>query len=362
MRRAHFNFIVTGSFYVAAFTPSVCLAGDGKDETYRERLEYNAATGQWVELPAPIAGTEDGDLAIARAMLAKGDFKKARKAFGEWFKMYPESAHRPEALFYAAETEVSAIDEASRAGDLIRAYEYLQELLQGWPGSELADRALRKELIIAEMILFKGRKQKVWKGTLWLSATEEALQMLDRIIDDLAKNTPIAEQALRLKADYHYQTGEFEEAEIAYSRLVREYPRGRYQKIAMLRSGESALGRFPGVQFDEADLLEAEVYLQDFQQRYPQDAEPYAVPQKLGRIKETRAEKDFTVGRYYERVKQYKAAAFYYRQVEKNYSATTWAVEARNRLMALGEIAPPPLEPLEPTTQPAESVSQAQSD
>jgi outer membrane protein assembly factor BamD (BamD/ComL family) len=324
---------------VVLLCTSICRA-DGKDETYRERLEYNPATGQWVELPPPIPGTEEGDLAIARERLAKGEYKKAREAFANWFKMYPDSVHRPEALFYAAETEVSAVDEAPHAGDLMQAYKYLQELIQGWPGSELSERALRKELIIAEMILFKGRKQKIWKGTLWLSATEEALQMLDRIIDDLAKGKPIAEQALRLKADYHFQAGEFEEAEIAYSRLNKEFPRGRYQKIAILRSGESALGRFPGVNFDEADLLEAEVYFQDFQTRYPQDSEPYAVPQKLGRIKESRAEKDYVVGQYYERVKQYKAAAFYYRQVDKNYPATTWATQARNRLIALGEIQP----------------------
>lgn len=323
------------------------------DETYRERLEFNPATGEWVALPPPIPGTEDGDLAIARSFLAKADFKKARKAFAEWFKLYPESIHRPEALFYAAETEVSADDAKTRGGDLIKAYEWLQELLQGWPGTELSERALRKELIIAEMILFKGRKQKVWKGTIWLSATDEALMMLDRIIDDLARETPMAEQALRLKADYHYQIGEFEEAEIAYSRLQRDFPRGRYHKIALLRSGESALGRFPGVQFDEADLLEAEVYFQDFAQRFPEDSEPSAVPQKLARIKESRAEKDFTIGKYYERVKQYNSAIFYYRQVDTNFPATTWATLARSRLIELGAMEPPGT----PTTMDADSAA-----
>jgi hypothetical protein len=147
----------------------------------------------------------------------------------------------------------------------------LEEVLDGWPGTDIADRALRKELIIAEMVLFKGRKQKVWK-VLWLSAEEETLTILDRIIDERARETPIAEQALRLKADYHYINGNFEEAETAYARLMREFPRGRYQKFAMLRAGESALARFPGVEFDDADLLEAEVYLKDFAQKYPKDA------------------------------------------------------------------------------------------
>ncbi|HUN79972.1 MAG TPA: outer membrane protein assembly factor BamD [Phycisphaerae bacterium] len=361
MTRATFALCLFAALAPLSLANSICRAAGkdkDKDEVYRERLEYDPATGQWIELAAPIPGTDGGDLAIARAYLAKAEYKKAREAFALWFKVWPDSPHRPEALFYAAETEVSAVDEDPRGGDLFKAYDWLQELLQGWPGSELADRALRKELIIAEMILFKNRKHKVWKGTLWLSATDEALTMLDKIIDDLARGTPIAEQALRLKADYHYQAGEFEEAEIAYSRLNKDFPRGRYQKIALLRSGESALGRFPGVNFDEADLLEAEVYFKDFSTRYPQDSEPYAVPQKLGRITESRAEKDYTVARYYERVKQYKAAAFYYRQVDKRYPSTTWAIQARERLIALGEMAPP-MPAAEPTSEP---VTQGEGD
>ncbi len=314
-------------------------AGDDKP-VYHERLEYDAAKDRWIEIAPPVPGTEDGDLALARSLSAQCEYKKARKAFAAWFKTYPESTHRPEALFYAAETEVSAEDAKPKDGDLMKAYQWLEEVLDGWPGTDFADRSLRKELIIAEMILFKGHKQKVWK-MFWLSANEEALTMLDRIIDTRARETPIAEQALRLKADYHYINGNFQEAETAYARLMREFPRGRYQKFAMLRAGESALARFPGVEFDDADLLEAEVYLKDFTQKYPQDAGDRQVPQTLARISDQRAEKDYRTARYYERVKQIDAAAYYYRLVEKDWSATTWATEARTRLIALGAMEPP---------------------
>jgi len=324
------------------------------DQTYHERLEYDAKTGDWVEIPPPVPGTEGGDLALARSFLARGEYKQARKAFKEWFKLYTESELWPEALFYAAETEILAVEQRPKGGHLIKAYEWLQELLEGWPGTNLADRAIRKEMIIAELLLFKDRKQKVWGGLLWLSGKDEALQMLDRIADEWAPGTVTAEQALRLKADYHYLNGEFDEAEMAYARITRDFPRGRYHKIAMLRSGESALARFPGVDFDDADLLEAEVYLSDFQQRYPQAAADERIPQILSNVRERRAEKDFRVGRYYERTRKVDAAAFYYRLVAANWPATTWAAEAHNRLVALGAIqeehAPVPDET--PTNQP----------
>lgn len=324
-----------------AFSPAITLAQAG-DQAYYERLEFDPETGEWRELAPPIPGTDGGDLALARSLLARGEFKEARKAFEKWFKTWPDSDLRAEALFYAAETEVSYEDADRKSGDLIKAYEWLEELLEAWPGTELADRAMRKELIIAEMLLFKDRKVRKLKGMLWLSGEDEAIDMLNRLTDYWAPNTPLAEQALRVKADYHFINGEYEEAELAYARLMREYERGKHRKVAMLRAGQSALARFPGVEFDDADLLEAEVYFNDFRRNYPQEAAEYQVPQTLDRITESLAQKEYTVGRFYERIRKVDAAAFYYRYVVATFPGTTWAGQAEGRLVALGarDVAP----------------------
>ena len=210
----------------------------------------------------------------------------------------------------------------------------------GFDGAKMREIASRAGVTLGLLQYYFGGKQKLWRGMLWLSATEEALDILNRIIDLWAPGKPIAEQALRRKADYHYINGEFEEAEMAFSRLMRDFPRGKYHKIAMLRSGQSALARFPGVRFDEADLLEAEVYLNDFHDRYPQEAAEYRVPQMLSRITESRAQKEYTIGQYYERTRAIDAAVYYYRWIVSQYPATTWAAEAQNRLVALGAVEP----------------------
>ncbi|MBK8268168.1 MAG: outer membrane protein assembly factor BamD [Planctomycetes bacterium] len=289
--------LFTVLIFIAPMAPAVAHA-QAADETYFERLEFDPNSGEWKAIAPPIPGTAAGDLALARSLLARGEFEAARKAFENWFKVYTDSGLRSEALFYAAETEVSSEDAKRKSGTLIKAYEWLEELLEAWPGTELADRAMRKELIIAEMLLFKDRKVKKWKGMIWLNGEEEAIEMLNRLTDYWAPNSPLAEQALRVKADYHFINGEYEEAELAYSRLMREYPRGKYHKVAMLRSGQSALARFPGVEFDDADLLEAEVYFQDFQRAYPEQAAEYQIPQTLDRITESLAHKEYTIARF----------------------------------------------------------------
>ena len=121
--------------------PSTTL---GQDETsYGERLEYDVSTGTWIEIPPPVPGTDAGDLALARSQLAKNEYDDARDGFDDWFDDYPESNLRREALFYAAETEIAAEDADPKSGDLIQAHEWLEEVIEAWPGSDIAERALR---------------------------------------------------------------------------------------------------------------------------------------------------------------------------------------------------------------------------
>jgi len=326
-------------------------AKEGSKESYPERLTYDPKTGEWLELAPPEPGTEDGDLELARATLARAesrlDFLRARKLLKQWLKTYYDSSRYAEALFHYADAEF-------QLGNLMTAYETYERLLDEQKGSELAQRALRNEIVIAEVFL-SGRWRKVWGGVIRLPAYEEALDILERIATNRAPGTPLAEQAIKIKADHHYAKGEFTEAEQEYARLAREFPRSRYTRLALLRSAQAAYASFPGVKFDDSALVEAEERFEQFRKRYPEAADEENVPLLLEQIRNSRAQKEFTVGRYYERTKHPRAAAFYYRSVIKYWPDTTWAMLAQARLERLGaeverpsDVEETPLQPLPP--------------
>lgn len=313
---------------------ALALAPLQEEKSHAERLEFDPQTNQWKAVAPPIPGTEEGDLALARAMLAREEFDEARSALKAWRKAHPESPRHAEALFYSADAEVAAI-QAGKSGDLMTAYKWYEEILDNHAGTPWADRALRRELIVAEMFLFKGVKQWVWGGILRLPATDEALDMLNRLIDQRAPGSPLAEQALRLKAEYHYNAGEFIEAEADYARLARDFPRGRYERLALLRSADAAFAGFAGIDYDDRPLLEADERYRRYAAQYSESAAAEGVAQRLERIRENRAEKEFRIGRFYERTKRPKAAAHYYRFVLANWADTTAARDARDRLELL---------------------------
>jgi outer membrane protein assembly factor BamD (BamD/ComL family) len=342
-------------------TAVAALAADPSDsEAGRSQLIFDPKTQEWIEAPSPEAGTDAGELEQAKRLLAERKYSSARKALRRWFKTYPDSPLRPEALFYAADTEVYAANDR-KVNDLWQAHEWYQEIMNGWAGTEWAERSMRRELIVAELFLFKGGKRKVFKGLLRVSARDEALQILDQLIDERAPGTPLAEQALLMRANYHFQRGEFEDAERDYARLMRDFPRGRSARLAAQRSADAALASFAGIEFDDAPLLEAEERYRQFAEKYPAAAEEAGVPATLSRIRDSRAEKEYSIAEYYQRAKRPSAASFYYRSVMVNWPDTIWAEKSRGRIEGLPSPAhdlPVPAQPESaaveepPTTQP----------
>jgi len=213
------------------------------------------------------------------------------------------------------------------------AYVTLQEFLGEFAGMGLTSEALRLEIVIAETYL-AGVKRKVW-GLRWLSGEDTAFCILDEISADYPKSL-LAEHAIKAKADYLFAKGEHALSELEYSRLLKDYPQSRHYQFCLRRSAEAALAGFEGVEYDEAALIEAEERYRDYRHFYPEAADREGVGLVLDGIREKRAEKDFSVGRYYERTDHLRSAIFQYQLVRERWPETLAATKATSRLELLG--------------------------
>jgi outer membrane protein assembly factor BamD (BamD/ComL family) len=310
-------------------------------------LEYDPRTGQWTESEPPVPDTPLGDLQLARQAFARGKYGPAYRRIKKWLKTYgPEDPLYPDALLFRAEVEIAR-------RDYYKAHKHLQEFRSEFGVTELADRAAEFEFVIAEVFL-SGVRRKVW-GLRILSGTDTALDILDELSASYQDST-LAEQAIKTKADFYFSQGDFSLAELEYSRLVQEYPRGRYVRYAQRRSADAALASFGGIEFDDAALIEAEERFSLYLAQYPGLAEQEGIGQILQQIRSQRAAKEYSIGRYYEKTKHLKAAIFYYRSTSRNWADTIAAAQARDRLARLGAAEEAEL-PVEPVPSQAESAS-----
>ncbi|UCC30127.1 MAG: outer membrane protein assembly factor BamD [Phycisphaerales bacterium] len=290
-------------------------------------LTYDADRKEWVEHPPPAPGTAEGDLHAIRAQIKQGEYRPAFSAITEFTESYGESNPLwPEARLASAEVLIGR-------REYHKAHIVLQESLARFGGTTLTSEVLRLEFIIAEAYL-SGVKRKVW-GVRLLSGEDVAF----RILDEISANYPesrLAELAIKTKADHLFKNGEHALAELEYGRLLRDYPQSRYHQFALRRSADATMASFAGVDYDEAALVEAQERYREYLLRYPQDRDRDDVERFLSAIDVARAEKDFSVGEYYERTNHIGSAIFYYQLVRDNWPETSAATKAIARLELLG--------------------------
>ncbi len=338
--------LLLGGFSWAYAQPSL------PPDRYAERLTFDKETETWSRTPPPVPGSEDGDLDIARQWMARQVYDKAKDILEEWLDSYDEISPRyPEAVYLEAVCELEE-------GDYYDAHKGFQLVLNDYPGSAYAERALSGDFRVAEQYL-AGKRRKAWKGFLWIQDRDAGLEIMDDIIANYS-DTPFALLAHKAKADYYYQRGEFELAEDEYAIFAAEFPRSRYHSYALLQSARAAMASFPGVQFDDAALIEARVRFLQVKTQYPGVAAQSAVPILLEEIDARRAEKALEIGKFYAKTDQPSAARFYYRETIERYPETPAAAEAESRLRDLQaelEVDALAFEEIEvPATAPAETA------
>lgn len=307
----------------------MCAAAIGGEEPVRqERLEFDPSHG-WIEQAPPEPGTPEGDLSLARADFAEDHHRAAYRKVQKWIKTYGrEHELYPPAAILRAEIEIAR-------HDYYKAHKHLQEFLNEFSGTQYAERAVELEFTIAEVFL--GGKRRKFLGVRFLKADDIGISILDELATTYPESN-VAELAMKTKADYYYNTGQFASAELECADLVKEFPRSRYTRNAQRRSAESALAAFPGIEFDDAPLIEAEERYRDYVAMYPGVAEREGVGLILQDIRSKRAAKEYEIGRYYERTGKARAAAFYYRSTMVNWPDTIAATRARERLSRMGAL------------------------
>jgi len=310
--------------------------------------EFIWKDGKWAPAPPPAEGTAAGELALVRRHLQHREHSQAVKAAERLLKRYSADPAREEAMLLAGQAELEA-------ENFWQAYEWFEKQLDEFPGGMFLERALLREMDVAEAFL-AGRKRVVAK-VIRLPAKDEALKILQRVAEHVP-GTELAERALLRIASYKYSQGEYTEAAEAYDNYLQLFPRSERSGQAMLQAARAMYAAFKGSPFDETPLIEAEQRLKAFAERYPAAADKEHTAELLSQVVSARAQKAFRTAEFYDRTGRHKAARFYYKQVAEQYARTPWGRRARQR----AGVPPPPTAdeaaagpPRPPTTAPAET-------
>lgn len=310
------------------------------DTTIPQLSEFKDGRWQVVEGPAtqPVATESDPQIDEIERIIGQGRFKEAKARLINWLKFNRTSPLRDRALYLMSAAQ-------SGLGDRIKAFYYLDELLDQYPESPLFYQALNRQYDIADRYL-NGFKRRVLLFK--IGAEDEAVEMLFRI-QQRSPGSELAEKSLLRTADYYYANSDFDLAADAYASYLRSFPRSPLRSRVALRQAYANLAQFRGLKFDPTPVIDARQQLLRLSSEFPEVAQAENIQSLLDRIDATFAKKLFVTADFYRRTKQPKAAAYVYTYLVAAYPDSPEASRAKTRLLGLPQ---PEIQPAIATTNP----------
>ena len=264
---------------------------------------------------------QDPTLAAAAREVEAGRGGQAFKRLVRWFREQPDRQREDVALWLAANALIDR-------GDRIRAFYYLEQLLDQHPASPLYNLAAQKQYEIADSYLDgKGDRFLVFP----VHHGDEAIEMLFRVQLRLP-GSPLAERAVKRTADYYFDREDYDFAEDAYGVFVDRFPRSPQIATVRLKQAYSNILQYNGPRYDPPPLLDGGTQLRQFAAEFPQLAQEQRIGDILRWIDEQLAEKLAITASFYGRTSEPGARRQLLAQIVEQHPATPQADRARRIL------------------------------
>lgn len=261
----------------------------------------------------------------AQAAERNGNPKGAIKAYKAIVKKYPKDTLAAGACFRMGQLQ-------EQTHQYILAAQSYAVLAERYQKSERFDEAVEALFRIGEMYL-TGQKTKIF-GIPIKSGMSQAVLIFSMII----KTAPYGKYTARAQFDLgraHEKMGSHELAIADYQAVVEKFPNdpiaidAQYQ-IGYIWSRASSSGTY-----DPAAAKNAKTGFEDFLARYPNSEKSAQARENLKRMEHKQTSTAYDIAKFYDKQKQYRAAAIYYNEVIRQQPGSTEGERAKKRISEL---------------------------
>lgn len=300
----------------------------GKGENPKKARELYTQAQDDYQRATAATGSERAEVFIAAA-----------ETFQAAAKRWPDSALEEDGLFMAGEGYFFA-DYYPDAND---AYE---QLLDKYPNSKHLDVVESRRFSIAQFWLGLDEKdpESFWSINFlddarpWRDTFGNAVRVFDRIrIDD--PTGKLADDATLAAGNAYFSSRRFLDADSFYSDLRKTFPSSEHQFRAHLLGVKAKLLSYEGPDYSGDPLDEAEKLIKQIHRQFPREAaeERDYLTRAFAEVRYKKAEREWSMARYYSRRGEYGAARFYYDVLAKEYSQTPFAEQAQESIAAIAD-------------------------
>lgn len=275
---------------------------------------------------------------------AQEKFEQAANQFRIASDRWPDSALEQDALFFEGESNFFA----NRYVQSNRAFE---KLLANYSGSRYLDKAEARRFSIAQYWLQLSRKGGLTKFKIGdpqrpaFNLASESRRIFHRIrLDD--PSGKLADDATMALGNAFFEARMYQDAADTYEDLRITYPGSQHAFHAHLFELKSRMNSYYGKSYDQEPLVKADELLKLIVQQFPQECEGEReyLKTEATTVRNLLAERDYTLGQYYEKKGENLAASMIFKDVAKNYDDTALAEDSKDKLLVLGDKPPEPIQ------------------
>ncbi len=306
-----------GLCILAALLLAVPAAGQQQVEELRGQEFQPVPTRRTQEARQPVP-----ELEAARALLEADQPKAAFQTALDWTLANRTHPSRDQGLLLMSRGLYGH-------GNPVKAFYYLDELMDTYPASPYFYDALQLQYDMAEALL-DGYKLRAL-GLPLVNATGVGEEMMQRV-QQRSPGSPLAERALLRTADFYMREGQYDIASDAYRSYLESYPRSRRVPEVRVRRILANVALYAGPPYDPTPLLDARAQARELLADDPALANAERMPELLTWIDEQMGAKLLNTAEYYERVNKPAAARKVLRDILRVLPETPAAETARRRL------------------------------
>lgn len=297
----------------------------------RADLVWSRETGWRLESGA-LAGLTGADgrkaldlMNAARTSEENGSRRSAIKSYTNVARRYPNSIYAPEALYRSAQLRLAG-------KDYTKAFEDFQQVIGRYPNTKRFNEIIGEQYNIARALLNGARGRMLWGLLPGFVARERALGYFETIIVN-APYSDYAPLSLMNVAIGHQKLGSTEDAIDALDRMINNYPQNLLAPDAYLRMAQVESTLVDGPYYDQAATKESITFFTDFMLLFPGDGNIATAEKGLDQMKTMLAESKMKMADFYfYKRNNFTAARVFYNEAITTYPDSAVAKRAKLRL------------------------------
>ncbi|MBR6389167.1 MAG: tetratricopeptide repeat protein [Opitutales bacterium] len=270
----------------------------------------------------------------AAAAQDDGDFSEAIEYYKIVVRQYPLSIFTPDAYLQLAILY-------KNDGQFEEAHRCLEVIVKNYPSFEKYKEVIAEEYDLANTIQ-KGARPYMWGIIPWFKDFKLGIKIYESVV----KNAPYSDYAPLALMNIALIANEIDKPEVAIDaldRIINTYPESPLTPDAYLEMAKTYRGMSEGADYDQASVVKAMDFYQDFLILFPQNAAIANAEAGFDLMQDIHARSRLVMGDFYYYYRNNnKAASIFYNQTITIAPKSPAALEAQEGLkkIADGQIAP----------------------